>query len=289
LFVKLLVVNADDFGLDPAVNAAIITAHTTGLLTSASLLIGTPHAAEALAFAKAHPNLGVGLHLCLIEGRSTAPSEKIPALATAGGQLPSSPFALSARLLAHPRMDADIETELRTQIARFLDTGLHPSHFDTHQHTHIHPRVLNIVTRLAREYGVCFIRAPVEPLWPALRCCRERMPRKVARWFVFSTLGSRTKRVLLRQGFRTADRAVGVLDPGHLTEPFLTSYLPLLPEGLTEFFFHPADRPAEPLLQAQRGYEHAAELQALCSPQLRQLIHEAGIRLTNFRELAASG
>ena len=286
---KLLVVNADDFGIDPAVNAAIIKAHTNGLLTSASLLIGAPHAAEAVEFARAHPNLGVGIHLCLVQDRSTAPPEKVPALATANGQLPSSPFALSARLLAHRRLDADIETELRMQIARFLDTGLRPSHFDTHQHTHIHPRVLNIVARLAREHGVAFIRAPVEPLWPSLRCNRERMPRKIARWFVFSTLGSQAKRVLLRQGSRTVDRAVGVLDPGHLTEPFLASYLPLLPEGLTEFFFHPADRPSEFLLQAQRGYEHAAELQALCSPQVRQLIRDCGIRLTNFRELDASG
>lgn len=283
---KLLVVNADDFGLDPAVNAAIIKAHTNGLLTSASLLISAPHAAEAIEFAKAHPKLGVGLHLCLVEGRSTASPEKIPALATASGELPSSPFALSARLLAHPRLDADIETELRSQISRFLDTGLRPSHFDTHQHTHIHPRVLRIVARLAREHGVAFVRAPVEPLWPSLRSSRQRLPRKLARWFVFSTLGSRAKRVLLRQGVRTVDRAVGVLDPGHLTKPFLTSYLPLLPDGLTEVFFHPADRPAEPLLQAQRGYEHVAELQALCSPQLRQLIHDSGIRLTNFRELA---
>ncbi len=127
---------------------------------------------------------------------------------------------------------------------------------------------------------------PVEPLLPALRCSRQRLPRKLVRWTIFSTLGSWTKRQLRQQGFRTVDRAVGVLDPGHLTEEFLASYLRRLPDGLTEVFFHPADRPAEPLLQMQRGYEHAAELQALCSPQLRQLINDSGIRLTNFRELA---
>jgi predicted glycoside hydrolase/deacetylase ChbG (UPF0249 family) len=39
----------------------------------------------------------------------------------------------------------------------------------------------------------------------------------------------------------------------------------------------------------QHGYEHAAELQALCSPRLRQLINDSGIRLTNFRELGSIG
>jgi hopanoid biosynthesis associated protein HpnK len=284
--VKLLVVNADDFGLDPAVNAAITKAHTNGLLTSASVLIAAPHAAEAIEFAKAHPKLDVGLHLCLTDGRSAALPDKIPSLATAAGQLPPSPFALGVRLSSNKQLETDIEIELRTQISQFLATGLRPTHFDTHQHTHLHPLVLKIVMRLAREHGVTFIRAPAEPLWPAIRCSRQRLPRRIIRWMIFAALGSRTKRQLRRDGFRTVDRAVGVLDPGHLTEPFLAPYLRRLPDGLTEVFFHPADCPTEPLLKMQRGYEHAAELQALCSPHLRQIINDSGIRLTNFRELA---
>ncbi len=283
---KLLVVNADDFGLDPAVNAAITKAHTDGLLTSASVLIAAPHAAPAIEFAKSHPKFGVGLHLCLSDGRSAAPPDKIPSLATAARQLPPSPLALSVRLLSNKQLETDIEFELQAQISQFLATGLRPTHFDTHQHTHLHPRVLKIVMRLAREHGVTFIRAPVEPLWPAIRCSRQRLPRRIIRWMIFAALGSRTKRQLRREGFRTVDRAVGVLDPGHLTEPFLAPYLRRLPDGLTEVFFHPADRPSGPLLQMQRGYEHAAELQALCSPHLRQLVNDSGIRLTNFRELA---
>jgi hopanoid biosynthesis associated protein HpnK len=286
--VKLLVVNADDFGLDPAVNAAITKAHTDGLLTSASLLVAAPHADEAIAFAKAHPKLGVGLHLCLVDGRCAALPDKVPLLTTSSGQLPANPFDLSARLWSHKQLITDIEIELRAQISQFMDTGLRPTHFDTHQHTHLDPRVLKVVMRLAREHDVAFIRAPVEPLWPALRCNQQRLPRKLVRWTIFAALGSRAKRQLRQEGFRTVDRAVGVLDPGHLTEQFLAPYLRRLPDGLTEVFFHPADHPTEPLLQMQRGYEHAAELQALCSPQLRQLITDSAVHLTNFRELALS-
>ncbi len=284
---KLLVVNADDFGLDPAVNAAITKAHTTGLLTSASVLIAAPHAAEAIEFARSHPKLGVGLHLCLVDGRAAALPDKIPSLATATGELPPSPFALSVRLSTHKQLETDVEIELRAQISQFMATGLRPTHFDTHQHTHLHPVILKIVTRLAREHGVTFIRAPAEPLWPAIRCSRQRLARRFVRWTIFAALGSWTKRRLRQQGFRTVDRAVGVLDPGHLTESFLAPYLRRLPDGLTEVFFHPADGPTKPLLEMQRGYEHAAELQALCSPHLRQIINDSGIRLTNFRELAS--
>ena len=71
---KQLVVNADDFGSDPGVNAAVLRAHTAGILTSASLMIAAPHAAEAVALAKAHPGLGIGVHLCIVQNRAAAPA-----------------------------------------------------------------------------------------------------------------------------------------------------------------------------------------------------------------------
>ena len=283
---KFLVVNADDFGLDPAVNAAVAQAHTEGILTSASLLVGAPHAQEAVEFAKAHPSLSVGIHLCLVQGRAVSPCAKIAALADADSNLPDNAFQLRARLAAGKRVEPAIETELRGQINRFLDTGLRPTHLDTHMHTHIHPVVLKIVAALAREYGILYVRAPVEPLWPALRCNRQRLPRKLARWTVFALLGGRSKRELRRLGLRTADRSIGVLDPGHVTDMFLREYLPLLADGVTEILLHPAVATTEPIERMQRGYENAAELSAVCHAQTRELIDRLGIRLTNFGELS---
>ncbi len=285
---KQLVVNADDFGLDPAVNAAVARAHTEGILTSASLLVGAPQAEEAIAFAKTHPKLGVGIHLCLVQGRAVAAGSKVAGLADADGNLPDNAFQLSIKLASGKRVALAVEAELREQIARFLETGLRPTHFDTHQHTHIHPRVLEIVAALAREHGVTWVRAPVEPLGPALRCNRQRLPRMVARWMIFATFGTRSQRELRGLGLRTADRSVGLLDSGHVTECFWSAYLPLLPEGLTEIFLHPAVPTNEEVDRRQRGYENAAELAALCSPRLRELIHRFGIRLTNFRELSGT-
>jgi hopanoid biosynthesis associated protein HpnK len=273
--VKQLVINADDFGLDPAVNAAVAQAHTEGILTSASLLITAPHAAEAVAFAKVNPRLGVGIHLCLVQG-----------IAAAGGTLPDSPFTLSAQLTLGTRSADTIETELRAQVDRFLSTGLRPTHLDTHQHTHLHPTVLKIVAKLARENCIAFVRAPVEPLCPALRCSRQRLLRKLARAAIFASLGTRAQRKLRQSGLRTVDRAVGVLDPGHVTELFLAAYLERMLDGLTEIFLHPAASMTEALRVCQPDYEHAAELAALCSPRLRQLIGERGIQLANFGTLS---
>jgi hypothetical protein len=108
------------------------------------------------------------------------------------------------------------------------------------------------------------------------------LPRKLARWLVFGTLGARSKRALRSRGLRTADRSIGVLDAGHVTEPFLTAYLPSLPAGLTEIFLHPATAASPTLSTTQHGYENVKELEALCSPRVRALIEQSGIQLANF-------
>src|SRR4051812_40081454 len=64
---KRLVVNADDLGLSDGVNRGIFEAHERGIVTSASLMVRWGAAREGAAYAKAHPRLGVGLHLDFAE------------------------------------------------------------------------------------------------------------------------------------------------------------------------------------------------------------------------------
>lgn len=55
-------VNADDFGLARGVNDGIIEGHTSGIVTSTSLMVLRPAAREAVELAEAHPELSLGLH-----------------------------------------------------------------------------------------------------------------------------------------------------------------------------------------------------------------------------------
>src|SRR5260221_10638319 len=64
---RLLIVNADDFGLSGGVNRGVIEAHEHGILTSASLMVRWPAAAQAATYARSSRSLGVGLHLDLGE------------------------------------------------------------------------------------------------------------------------------------------------------------------------------------------------------------------------------
>lgn len=83
---RRLIINADDFGLDVAVNEAVERAHVDGVLTSTSLLVGAPAAMDAVERAQRLPDLRVGLHPVLADGRPLLPTEQIPALVNAHGE-----------------------------------------------------------------------------------------------------------------------------------------------------------------------------------------------------------
>jgi chitin disaccharide deacetylase len=132
-----LIVNADDLGLSPAVNAGVLRAHAGGLVTSASLMVRKAAADEAVRLARDHPELALGLHLDL-------------------GQWD---FQNGAWTVAYARCDqADggaVRAECRSQLDLFRQmTGRDPTHLDSHQHVHLHEPVSSIAAEIAAEVGV---------------------------------------------------------------------------------------------------------------------------------------
>jgi len=73
-----LVVNADDFGLSPAISRGILRAHRDGIVTSTSLLGNCADLDGARALLAEAPNLGVGVHLALVEGGPVADPARVP-------------------------------------------------------------------------------------------------------------------------------------------------------------------------------------------------------------------
>src|SRR5213595_2241222 len=62
---KLLILHADDLGFAHSADAASFDALDKGVVSSASIMIPTPWITEVAAYAKAHPNADLGLHLTL--------------------------------------------------------------------------------------------------------------------------------------------------------------------------------------------------------------------------------
>src|SRR5512138_2803831 len=95
---KQLIINADDFGLSPEVNRAIIRGWREGILTSASLMVGAPAFAEAVKMARENSGLQVGLHLTLVQGRSVVDHSGFPCLTDREGAFPHDPFFAGMRM-----------------------------------------------------------------------------------------------------------------------------------------------------------------------------------------------
>ncbi len=133
---RLVVVNADDFGRTASVNDGVLHAHDHGIVTSASLMVRWPGAADAVARAQGRPRRGLGLHLELGEW------------GYAGG-------GWRAAYLVCGDAPDEIEREVAAQIDTFCDlVGRPPTHLDSHQHVHLHEPLRSIVVRHAEELGV---------------------------------------------------------------------------------------------------------------------------------------
>src|SRR5689334_13996241 len=130
---KLLIIHADDLGFAHSADAASFDALNSGAITSASIMMPTPWVTEVAAWAKAHPDADLGLHLTLTSEWQTyrwgsvESKDKIPSLLDADGTFPNDvpPVATRARV-------SEVELELRAQVERALAMGIHPTHLDSH-------------------------------------------------------------------------------------------------------------------------------------------------------------
>ncbi len=286
-----LILNADDFGLTPGVNRAIVELHLAGALTSTTLMARGAAFAEAVARAHAHPGLGVGCHVVFTDGLPSSPPESIPSLLGPDRHAfrPSLHAFLLAAITGRLRRD-DLKREAVAQIRTLQRAGLRVTHLDTHKHTHILPQVVGPLLEAALETGVPAIRNPFEAAW-SLRLGHTRTLR------LLSVAGSR----LLRRSFlgqpairsgavRTSAGTVGISATGRLEPSILRRILAALPpSGTWELVCHPGYNDADldavtTRLRSTREIERAALLAAI--PSLRRnLEHPRGPDLIHYGEL----
>ena len=164
---KRVIVTADDFGRCPAVNQAVIQAHQKGILKCASLMVNADATDEAIALARAHSSLKVGLHLVLVDGFAVLPKKEIPDLVDETQRFSDRPASSGLRYFLSKRIKRQLVQECKAQIEKFLDNGLKMDHLNSHHHLHIHPSVANIVVALAGQYHIPAVRLPWQGLIPS--------------------------------------------------------------------------------------------------------------------------
>jgi chitin disaccharide deacetylase len=281
--VKRLIVCADDFGLDVTVNEAVERAHRDGILTTASLMVGAPAAADAVRRARQMPGLHVGLHLALVDASPLLSGRAVAPLLGASGEFDRNMLRAGLRFFLLPSVRAALEREIRAQFEAFAATGLTLDHVNAHKHMHIHPTVARLLIEIGRDFGMRAVRVPAEPAavlnraWPGER----RSAPFYGAWV------GRLRRRLEREGLVVNDHLFGIAWSGRMGEERLLALIPHLPEGVCEIYCHPASESAPDLRARMPGYRHAQELAALLSPRVRERLAEEGVRLVDYGSLAA--
>jgi len=284
---KRAIFTADDFGLDGAVNEAVEYTHRDGVLTSASLMVTAPAAADAIARAKRLPGLAVGLHLVLVLGEPALPKDEAAALLGRDGSFADSPAEAGVRYFFSPAARRTLAREIRAQFEAFRQTGLPLDHVDGHTHLHIHPTIFALLLEIGREYGMKAMRVPYEnPAASARAAGKERLTR-TAISSAFAPWARSMRKRLDRAGVVSNDAQFGFHDTGRMTEELVLKQLEELePDTVTEFYFHPATRKSDILRRQMPDYLNVEEFEALGSPRVREAMKRLDITPVAFRDLS---
>jgi predicted glycoside hydrolase/deacetylase ChbG (UPF0249 family) len=289
-----LIINADDLGIHPRINAGIVSAYRHGLVTSATMLMTTPYLEETVGLARS-ATLPIGIHLSLTLGKAVAPAGEVPDLIDEAGNFTWS----SRRLLmcsfadhAGRRLAEQVRREFTAQLSLARDHGLELTHADSHQHVHMNPAVFSLVEEILPRYGIKKLRYSREQisLMAIIDLLKQRKYINLAKVTLLRALSLR-----VRPRLETTDRFFGVLYSGIVTKNALTRAITELPANQSlEVCIHPGFPPhrsvtAYPVASENSFVSSSArrmEHDVLTDTELRETVRERGLILRGFDGLA---
>lgn len=279
---KRLIINADDFGRHELINQAVEKGVTEGCLRSATLMPGGKAFESAVAVARRHEALGVGIHFTLVNGYPILPPQEIPSLVTAEGVFFDDYTVLVKNFLSGRVNLEEVRAELAAQLNKLEGAGLKLTHADSHQHMHTLPGIIDIVLALSKASGIKALRTPRTPLFSG----------------EFGGLGQLIGRLGLgslaclaawkaeRKGLATTEHFAGIVAGEAVSEAYLLDFIRQLQPGTTEVMMHPGLDNRVLIPECAWEHDFEAELAAIVSPAVRELAVSEQVEITNFLALA---
>lgn len=277
---RLLIVNADDFGLNAAATDGIIDSHVAGSVTSTTLMVNAPDAERAATLAQQHPGLGVGLHFNLTWGRPLSPPDTVPALLASDGTFLSR-SALARRLMTRRVPLVQVACELQAQAERIAALGVSATHVDSHQHVHGFGVVFDAVARHCQQAGL-----PMRVPWVASveeGGLSRRLRRSVLSWM----LSRATKRWSGRVSWNDALGSVFDLgmQQGPVDDAQYRAILAAARGDAFELMVHPVTSADAMAGFTSIGEVGEAEWHYLRTGRLPEVAEAMGFRLGTYRDL----
>jgi hypothetical protein len=271
---RLLIINADDFGLTINVNRAVADLFKLQRITSTTIMVSAAGYHDALSLYQQQPGFSCGIHLSLTGDYTDAGSRPI-----------STPAGIPSLVDRNNRFHPDRNTffeyalpeeaycEAKAQIERALADGVDVTHFDSHEGTlQLRPEFAEIYVRLAAEF-----RLPV-------RAASRLLLRQMG---VFEDWVGK----LRIRGIHVPDNLVYIPIDSFRSyqekEDYTCEVLSQLPIGITEIYFHPTLPDRLTSDQPQESYQQVRQwdYRFLVSDRLQNILHDMRIILTDFRQL----
>lgn len=251
---KLLIVNADDFGLSKGQNYGVIEAFHYGVVSSTTAMVNSAHIQHAANLSQRYPGLQIGLHFVLTHGY---PLTAMPSLVNERGELGKWLWEKteSAQLDLN-----EIHDELISQYDKFIAVfGKAPTHIDSHHHVHMLPQIYPLVEAFAQSQSIPLRigRQDVE---------RQDIPLRYdhsTEWFDAGFYGEEISEALFLQVLERTDQRGA---------------------KSVEMMCHPAFLD-KTILASKYCYPRLAEVEVLTSPGIKNAIAERGYRLGSFLDL----
>jgi predicted glycoside hydrolase/deacetylase ChbG (UPF0249 family) len=266
---KLLILNADDLAVSHSEDTASFAALDQKLITSATVMVPCPWFTEVAAYAKAHPEADLGLHLTLTAEWQTyrwgpiASRALVPSLVGPDGNFYASPQEVAK----HAKLD-EVETEIRAQIERAKAMGLAASHLDAHMHTlYATPELFGVFLKVAREYKL------------PIRMARNDQP-----------FQSRLPLMAAGDPIPDAIFSPGEDIPASGWKDYYVNLIKNLQPGVTEVFVHLAhdDAETEAIMIDHTGWGaewRQREVDAISSPEFRKALEDNHVILIGWRDI----
>lgn len=280
---KKFILNADDFGMSPAFNRAILEGYPSGILKSASLVANGEAFEEACEkVIPACPDLGIGIHLNIIEGKSLL--NGLDELTDANGEFNNSYVKLLIKSYSRNNQNfmKQLEDEFRAQIEKVMKCTK-VSHIDSHVHTHSIPKIFELVSKLAKEYGIKQIRTQFEVpyLIPDINVYLGlKYPINLIKVALLDTFTLINEGTVKKYGLNTNDNLIGVSYTSMMNSLAIAYGLKAIKydKVTAEALIHPC-RYEDGTID-----NHFTEFQITKNAKLKAKIEELGFEITNYVE-----
>lgn len=224
---RLLIINADDFGLTPEINRAVIDLANRREITSTTLMVPAQSYREARDYCVANRSLNCGIHLTLTSASNQSPIQPVlPANQVLSLLNDSLRFYHSAEAFFANADPLEAEMEAAAQIDKALADGIDITHLDSHEGTlQLMPQFANVFLSLAVRY---------------------QLPVRMGSKALLLQLGLTTEWIdkCRHLGLHAPDNLVYLpIDRFHRfseKQSFVLNLIDQLPAGVTELYFHPA-------------------------------------------------